>query len=90
MINELTVKTKSNYITVIPASKYKYFQLSLKNWVHSLLHGVRNLQTYQERKATGAAELQNKIQSKYSLKYRLKTLKGYKSLQKTSPVYRLY
>ena len=43
--------------------------------VHSLLHDVRNLQTYQERKATSAAELQNKIQSEYRLKTQKKTTK---------------
>ena len=36
----------------------------------------------QERKATSAAELQNK-KSRYSLKYRPKTQKDYKSLHKT-------
>ena len=44
---------------------------------------VGNLQIYQERKATSTAELQNKIQSEYSLKYRLKTHKDYKLYQKT-------
>ena len=42
------------------------------------------------KKSNRRSRITNKIQSKHSLKYRLKTQKDYKSLQKTSPVYRFY